>query len=242
MLAFISFSQKTDSTQSTSHFSGTVNITNNGISIIPTFTLGKPAAIFNFSAGSKKLSFDPELKFSLSGKPWGFVFWLRCKLASTNKWNISVSAHPAFTFHTETVSENGTSKDIFVARRYVAAELSPNYSLSKNTSIGMYCLYGHGLQNEGPQNTYFFTVNSNFSAININSRYYMKFTPQFYYLKIDKEDGFYFTSALTLAKKNFPLSVSSIINQKINSNISGSKNFVWNASLVYTFNKQYVKP
>ena len=44
-----SFSQKTDSTKSTSHFSGSVGVTNNGISLIPTFPLGKPATILNLS-------------------------------------------------------------------------------------------------------------------------------------------------------------------------------------------------
>jgi hypothetical protein len=33
--------------------------------------------------------------------------------------------------------------------------------------------------------------------------------------KLDAEDGFYFTSAFTLAKANFPLSVSAIINKTI---------------------------
>jgi len=36
-----------------------------------------------------------------------------------------------------------------------------------------------------------------------------------------------------VAKKNFPLSISAIINKTINSDITGSKNFVWNVSLIY---------
>jgi len=68
-LSYFSFSQKTDSTKIIDHFSSAVNFTNNGVSMIPTFTLGKPAAIFNFSIGLRKLSFEPELKFSLEGKP-----------------------------------------------------------------------------------------------------------------------------------------------------------------------------
>ena len=69
----------------------------------------------------------------------------------------------------------------------------------------------------------------------------MKVNPQFYYLKLDDEDGFYFTSSMTLVKKNFPLSVSAIINKVIQTNITASENFVWNASLVYSFNKKYSK-
>jgi hypothetical protein len=59
-------------------------------------------------------------------------------------------------------------------------------------------------------------------------------TPQFYYLNIDKQDGFYFTSTVTLFKKDFPMSLQSIINKIITTNIAG-KNFVWNVTLFYSF-------
>ena len=49
------FSQKTDSTKSISYFSGAVSVTNNGISIVPTFSLEKPAAIFNLSIAKKQV-------------------------------------------------------------------------------------------------------------------------------------------------------------------------------------------
>src|SRR6266498_5789817 len=89
-LAHFSFSQKTDSTKSISHFSGSVSITNNGISLIPTFSLSKPAAIFNMSVGKSKLSFDPEFAFSLEGKPWYFLFWFRYKLITAEKFRMNV--------------------------------------------------------------------------------------------------------------------------------------------------------
>lgn len=69
----------------------------------------------------------------------------------------------------------------------------------------------------------------------------MRFSPQLYYLKMDKNDGVYFTSAFTVAKKNFPLSISAIINKTIQTDITASKNFVWNTSLIYSFNKKYLK-
>ena len=44
--AYFSFSQTIDSAKTIYHFSGTASVTNEGISLIPTFSLGKPAAIF----------------------------------------------------------------------------------------------------------------------------------------------------------------------------------------------------
>ncbi|HEY6975357.1 MAG TPA: hypothetical protein VH396_03650 [Chitinophagaceae bacterium] len=65
----------------------------------------------------------------------------------------------------------------------------------------------------------------------------MNIAPAFYYLKQGEHDGFYFTSAFTLAKSDLPLSISSIINKEIQSDIVGSKDFVWNITLTYTLGK-----
>jgi hypothetical protein len=60
-LTFFSFSQNYDSTRVPAHFGGAVTLTTKGISIIPNLTLGKPAVIFDMSAG-RKLSFEPQFR------------------------------------------------------------------------------------------------------------------------------------------------------------------------------------
>jgi hypothetical protein len=64
----------------------------------------------------------------------------------------------------------------------------------------------------------------------------MQFFPQLYYLKQNEHDGMYFTATVGLSRKNLPLSIASTINQELSGDIPGSKNFVWNLSLVYGFN------
>lgn len=241
MLSHFSFSQKKDSAKSISHFSGSISITNNGISIVPSFSLGKPAAIFSLSVGKNRYSFEPDLRFSLGGKPWSFLFWGRYKLVTTDKFKMNTGAHLGLNFKTSDIPINGDSSETTVTRRYLAGELSPNYFLSKNFSVGLYYLYSHGLDAGTIGNTHFITFNLNYSNIKITDQFFLNINPQFYYLKLDAQDGIYFTSSLTVAKKNFPLAVSAIINNEIKSNISGSKDFLWNVSLVYTFNKKYVK-
>lgn len=233
--------QKTDSTKNPSYFSGALSVTNNGISIVPSFSLGKPAVQFIFAAGKNRLSFEPDFRFSLSGKPWGFLFWGRYKLVNSDKFKVGTGAHLGLNFRTSVLPINGDSSETNITRRYLAGELTPNYFLSKNISIGMYYLYSHGLDAGTIGNTHFITAGVNFSHIKINDQFFMRFNPQLYYLKLDAQNGYYFTSALTLVKKNFPLSVSSTINKKINSNITGSKDLLWNVSLVYAFNKKYVR-
>ena len=152
-----------------------------------------------------------------------------------------MGAHPALSFKTIPVTSNGYSKDVIIARRYLAGELSPNYLLSKNISVGIYYLYSYCLEKDVAKNTHFLSFRSNFSNIKLSDQYFIKFAPQIYYLKADKEDGFYINSTMTLAKRNFPISISSVLNKTIKSDVSGSKNFIWNVSLIYSFNRKYVE-
>jgi len=239
-LSFIVSSQTSEITETPSHLNGAITATNNGISFIPTFSLGKPAVIFDLSIG-KRLSFDPQLRFALEGKPWSFLFWWRYKLITNDKFRLTVGAHPALSFKTLVITtENGT-KEFINVQRYIAGELSPNYFISKNVSIGFYYLFSHCFEKDGTGYTNFLTLNANFSSINLTKQYYVRFNPQIYYLKMDKNDGYYFSSSITLAKRNFPISASALINKVIKTEISASKNFVWNVSLIYTFNNEYVR-
>lgn len=235
------FSQTGDSSKTISHFSGSISVTHNGISLVPTFSLGKPATIFLLSVGGKRLSFEPDLRFALEGKPWSFLFWWRYKVVPSGKFRLTVGSHPALNFRTMRLPVNGDSADVIVSRRFLAGEIVPNYLLSKNVSIGVYYLFSRGFDINVPRNSHFITINSSISNIKLPGELYMKLTPQFYYLKQDARDGFYFSSSMSLAKRNFPLSVSAIINKTVSGNISGSKNFVWNTSLVYSFNKNYAR-
>ena len=240
-LTHFAYSQKSDSTKVVSHFGGAVTVTNNGISLIPNFTLGKPATIFDLSMGRGKLSFEPQFRFALEGKPWSFLFWWWYKLLKTDKFQINIGAHHAIAFRTKTFLIDDVSKEIIVAQRYLAGELSPNYSLSKNISIGMYYLYSYCMEKDAVKNTNFLALRCNFSNIRLSKQFLIRFNPQIYYLKMDEKDGFYITSALTLAKRNFPVSIFTIINQPVQTDIPASKNFIWNASLIYSFNKEYVE-
>jgi hypothetical protein len=240
-ITYVSFSQTNDSIKVAGHFGGNVTITNYGISFIPNFTLGKPAAIFDMSAGKGKLSFEPQFRFALTGKPWSFVFWWRYKLLSTDKFLINIGGHPSVTFKTKTIIVDGVTSEATVANQYLAGELAPNYLLSKNASIGVYYFYGYGLDKDVIRNTHMFSLRSSFSNIKISKQLYMRFNPQVYYLRMADKDGVYFSSSLTIAKRNFPLSVSALINKTIQTEISAGKSFLWNVSLAYSFNKDYVE-
>ena len=237
----VSFSQKSDSTKNIFHLKGAVTVTTKGISTVPSFTLGKPAALFDLSIGKKKFFFEPQLKFSLAGKPWAILFWWRYKMIPAKKFGLTLGFHPALNFRTDSFVVNGIKKGYLVTRRYLAGELAPNYFISKNLSVGLYYLYSRGIDNGTIKNTHFLTVNSSISNIKFGNEFFARFTPQIYYLNQVGKDGFYFSYTLNLNKKNFPLTLQSIGNKTIRSNVPGSQNFIWNVSLIYSFNKSYVK-
>lgn len=228
------------STQKTSIFSGAVTLTTKGLSTFPNLTLGKPAAIFNLSMGGEKFRFEPVFRFALEGKPWSFIFWCRYELMKTEKFQFKLGAHPAYSFKTITVTENGTTKEILRAQQYFAVEVSPIFKVAKNISLGPYYIHAWGLEKDLVQNSDFISFRVNFSNINLSEKYFMKLMAQAYYLKLDAEDGFYVNSTLTIASRNLPFSVSSTINQTLQSSISGA-DFLWNVNLIFSFNNSYKK-
>lgn len=240
LIALPSYSQEGDSLKQVTDFSGSVAVTHNGMSLIPSFSLGKPAALVSLSAGRGRLSFEPELRFALEGKPWSFVFWWRYKLVRTNKWKVTLGAHPALNFKATHLPVNGGDTiPVLLTRRFLAGEFAPSYRLSEKVSLGMYYLYARGLDKDVTKNNYFITVNSSISQIRLPFRVYAGFTPQVYYLKQDRHDGFFVSATLNLERPGFPLSIQAIGNKVIRADIPGAKDFIWNTSLVYSFHKKF---
>jgi hypothetical protein len=133
------------------------------------------------------------------------------------------------------------TEEHMVVRRYLAGELAPSYFLNKDISIGMYYLYSRGIEEELTRNNTMISVRGSFSNIRLSDQFYMRFNPQVYYLNMDNIDGFYINSTLTFARRNIPVSVSAMINQPVKTNIAAGNEFLWNVSLIYTFNKEYIE-
>lgn len=239
LFSFNSEAQKTDTTQTPSFFRGQITATNNGVSLIPSFSLGKPAVLFDLNIGKGRLSFDPMIRFGMNGKPWTFVFWWRYKLIQQKKFTMSLGAHPSVVFRDISVMDNGVSKNYLTAQRYFAWEASPTYVINKNLNLGFYYLGSHGLTKDIVQYTTFLAVRS---AINlpISNKFIVGLIPQAYYLKMDTKEGTYVNATMNLYKKRFPISINAIASKAIKTTIVG-KDFLWSVGLVYNINNSYLK-
>jgi len=222
-------------------FSGSIHATNNGISLIPTFMLGKPASIFYLSVGNAKLRFEPEMRFSLQGKPWSFLFWWRYRIIQNNRFKLTLGTHPSLAFRTATAEINGQSTELLYPTRFMAGELVPTWNINDKITIGMYYLYSRGLDAYATRNTHFVTINTHISKVKLAKSYYLSWKPQLYYLRMDQKDGLFLVSNVTLTKEKSPFSVYSIINKRLRSSIDRSRDFVWNISVAYSFHNQYTK-
>jgi hypothetical protein len=242
LMTFTSFFELTaqEKTTPTGQFGGVITATNNGVSIIPSFTLGRPALLFDFSLSGERFSFDPMLRFGMDGKPWSFVFWGRYKAIKDKPFTLTVGAHPAFIFAERIVKVNGQEKTMFVSQRFLAMEIAPMYKFSDRLSMGLYYLRGHGFNPIPPDNTNFIALNTVISGIPVGGGFNMRINPQLFYLKVDDDSGTYVTSNFTVSKPGFPIGFQGLVNQKIKSSIAGD-DFIWNVGLLYIFSTPYKK-
>lgn len=234
----VAIASDADSIPTIRELKAAVTVTNNGISVIPTFMLGKPAVMFDLGVGGKRLSFEPQFRFALEGKPWSFIFWWRYKAVRKEKFTLNLGAHPAIAFRQTQMIVDGESRNMLVAQRFLAGEVVPTFRVSSKVSLGLYYLHANGLDKGTTKNTDYLALNSVFSNLRLFDDISMKLNPQLYLLKMDDLHGYYVTSTFTVSKKDFPVTLSSIVNQVISTDIP-SKDFVWNLSLIYSFAKEY---
>ena len=226
------YSQEADSIRT--QVSGAVSLTNNGISLVPAFSLEKPALLFDLAVKRKRFSFEPQLAFGVEdAKPWYFVFWLRYKLVEARKFKLDLGVHPGFLFSTIRLPENGVSKEYFTTSRFFVGALTPTYTITPNISVGAYYQHARGYNSDIRQSD-FAGLNLNFSDIPLGARYYLKAVPQVYYLKNDDQDGYYLNTNVSAHKRDFPFSVSALLNKKLRSEIP-SDDFLWNLTVSWSF-------
>lgn len=237
--SYLSFAQSEDSTQTPMVFSGSVGFTNNGFSIIPTFSLDNPAFVANLSFRKKKLSFEPDIRLVPNAEKGGLIWWLRYRLVDNKKFGFRVGAHPAFTLIRRTDMEDGKTKEITEMLRFLAFEAVPSYQFTQKFGVSAMYLQGNGLQKHGPQLTRVLFLNSNITNIGFGKSLYFNVFPSIYFLYTDGYRGDYLTITGVLAHKKLPFSLQSTINQTFNSNIPNNKDFMWNVTLNYNFRKVY---
>ncbi|RMG20716.1 MAG: hypothetical protein D6730_19275 [Bacteroidetes bacterium] len=224
----------------TTVFSGSLGLTNNGFSIIPSFSLNSPALLVQLSYRRNRFSIDPDIRLTPNGKRGAMLFWFRYYPIQKSHFSLRVGAHPSFLLQTREIVEKGLTQEITQMRRFLAWELVPYYQVNKHWGFGLYYLQGNGLQPDGPQTTHFVNLNTSISHIRLGGKFRLKLIPAVYYLNLDGYSGTYFTATVIASHTKLPISLQSIVNQTFQSNLPGNVDFLWNASIHYHFSSKLV--
>ena len=241
-LSHILSAQKNDSTVARiNSFGGAVTIQSKGISTIPNLTLGKPAVVFDMKVG-RKLTFEPQFRFALEGKPWAMVFWWKYNAQISNRLRMVFSTNYSLSYKSMTYyTSTGTSQEIIRTTRYLAGGLEPNYQFNKYLGVGVYLFYTHGIEEFITRNTYMVSFRPGISNIPIARNTSARITPEVYYLRMDDNEGVYLNARLSINHRNCPVSVSALVNKPLESNIPSEYDLLWHVALSYTFNKNYIE-
>jgi len=224
-------------------FTGNINLTNNGFSFIPLFSLGKPATTANLSIGGKRLSFDSQLRFDLDGmRPWSFLFGWSYRLIQNKKFNVRLgSFFPAYAFNNLEYTRKSKNINVLTPQRYFIWNTFISYNISNKINVGVYYLNGRGLEKiDQTKSGNFISFRLFANRINISKSININLNPEFYFLKIDNNDGLYLANTFSLHHLKIPVFFSSTINKAINSNLN-AKAFDWNIGLNYKFRSSFKK-
>lgn len=233
------FSQHLDSTKPATLFSGKLGLTNNGFSIVPTFSLNAPASLIQLSWKRKKFSIDPDVRMTLDLKKGGIILWFRYYPIEKPNFTLRVGAHPALNFQQRKITDyaTGDTSTISQMRRFLAWELAPTWKLGEHVALGLYYLEGHGLQTDAVRTTRFVNLNAGIMNLRLAPRFRLSLYPAVYYLNLDGDDGWYATGTAVLAHTKLPVTLEYSFNQTFRSNIPGNKIFMWNVSANYYFRR-----
>lgn len=216
-----------------------VGVTNNGFSFVPAFTLEEPATSLDIILKWKRFSIEPQFQYSLSGKPWTFIFLYRYKIIREGWYQLTAGTHlPALAFVYDDAAFESSDGNRPIVDRVLAAELINTFIVNPRLSFSLLYLRTRGVQTESFRNGHFLSLSPVFSPIGISNDFQINLFPQVFYLRLDNRDGFYISGNLLVEKRNFPLSVGSTFYKTFDNEIGG-KDFNWNLCLFYTFHKKY---
>ncbi|WP_242617448.1 hypothetical protein [Cecembia calidifontis] len=111
---------------------------------------------------------------------------------------------------------------------------------SEHARVSFLYLHGRNLGNGPNAINQFVALGSHFTKISLSEKLFFNASQQAFFLKMNEKEGYFASTSIVLGKKDFPLALGFIISRKIVSEIEVD-NWIWNISLIYSFNNQFVR-
>lgn len=201
---------------------GNLQITDNGVSLFPNLSLGRPAAVLNVNVLLKNFSFEPEMRWGLNGDPWSYIFWFRYRINKV-RFQLRTGLHPAYVLSEQEFMSGGNLVSRFVATRYLAGELAPSFQFTPHFAMTLHYLHSRASDDYGVDRSNFFSLQARLTRLGLTGPLYLNFFPQLFYLQLGEKAGLYVSESISLNHKKWPVYVSSLLTYKIDSTIPGDR-------------------
>ncbi len=225
-----------DSTASRLEFTGSIDITNNGISPVPAFSLGKPAVMTAFSLEKSRFSFTHQFNYGIDGQPWSSNNWFRFQFP-WRKFIFRVGTNWSLFFKQSTIIENNQTFIVKRVNRYSENELAVSYEVNDHLSIQAMWWHDEGLDVDAVKRGDFYSLATEINTFPGSKNFNIKLRPNFFFLKNKIPfQGFFVSNKTTLTYKQLPLSIFFQAVQPLP--VGSGGDFIWNIGLNYSFKNE----
>jgi len=210
---------------------GNLQLTNNGISPVPYFTLGEPALLTNLYLTKGRLSFSPEFNFDLKAKPWSFNTWLRYNLIRTKRYNFYLGSNFSIIFKR---LDPTLFKEDLQAQRYQMLDIMMTYKIDQKKLLSFYYWKTSTLDHLGITSSHFVMLALQIDNILKRENTVISFRPSVFVINNTLPFSGLFMSQITkISTKKFPLSFSLQTVETLQS--SEQAKFNWNVGVNVPF-------
>ena len=159
---------------------GNIQVTNNGISFVPAFSLGKPAAITMLYITSNRFYYYPEFDFGLNAKPWSIGNRIGYNFIMKGKFNMALGTGLGLYFNRR---DSLINNEEFQLQRYTMAELNFGYNFSATRRIQAFIFYSTALDKVGIKSGEMVMLNFIFDRLMLWKGSYLSIVPTVVWLK-----------------------------------------------------------
>jgi hypothetical protein len=208
----------------------TFSINTNGISSIPSFSLGAPAIIAAPTFTKGRFNYEPVLAYDLNIQPWFIDNWFRYKIIDRPKFEFRTGLNFSMYFSDYKLPD----ETILQGQRYWAAEFTAIYKPSARSFISGAYWNDRG-QDPGTITGHYLALMAERSEIGIGKSILLAANLHLFSINYDgNNDGLFISPKLTASLRDLPFTLFFHGIQAITSNISPFPGFSWNLGFAYT--------
>lgn len=224
-----------DTTKVSTVFSGSIQLTNNGISLVPAFSLGDPALVAFFEAKRKRFSYCPQFSFDSEGKPWYVNQWLRYQVINNSKISYRSSISYSFLYKPTEEIKDGVAVPIIKTDRNLIFEQLLVKGLTSKTVLVFAHLYGLSVEKGGIKLN-LVTLGTSTKGISLGKKIAMEVSPSIFYLAYTgNNEGLFSTQNIGVRYSKCPVSLGFQATEPLWMKNLNVKSFNWALSAIYTF-------